>query len=103
MTELDPQQKIALIYENLQEVLRKDIIEHVIVKENRPLAIYWGNSLRIRLTLIECTDKLTLQEQRQRANLIAATLCPCSRLRSFFVLAAESKSSLQIFMAFSTI
>ena len=43
MADLDPQQKIALINENLQEVLRSDIIENVIVKENRPLAIYWGN------------------------------------------------------------
>lgn len=42
MADLDPQQKIALINENLQEVLRPDIIEHVMVKENRPLAIYWG-------------------------------------------------------------
>lgn len=43
MSDLDPQQKIALIKENLQEVLRPDIIENVLVKEDRPLAIYWGN------------------------------------------------------------
>ena len=43
MADLDPQQKIALINENLQEVLRPDIIENAIVKEDRPLAIYWGN------------------------------------------------------------
>ena len=42
MADLDPQQKIALINENLQEVLRSDIIENAIIKENRPLAVYWG-------------------------------------------------------------
>ena len=36
------QQKIDLIKENLQEVLRPDIIEDVIVKQKRPLRIYWG-------------------------------------------------------------
>lgn len=44
MADLDPQQKIALINENLQEVLRPDIIENVIVKEKRPLVIYWGKA-----------------------------------------------------------
>lgn len=44
MADLDSSQKIALINENLQEVLRRDIIENVIVKEDRPLAIYWGNA-----------------------------------------------------------
>ncbi|ERF71839.1 Tyrosine--tRNA ligase [Endocarpon pusillum Z07020] len=44
MADLDPQQKIALINENLQEVLRPDIIEDAIVKENRPLVIYWGTA-----------------------------------------------------------
>jgi hypothetical protein len=42
MADLDPQQKIALINENLQEVLKPEIIENAIVKENRPLVIYWG-------------------------------------------------------------
>lgn len=46
MADLDPEQKIALINENLQEVLRPDIIEHAIVKENRPLTIYWGKGHR---------------------------------------------------------
>lgn len=40
---LSAQEKIALINENLQEVLRPEIIEDVIVKQNRPLIIYWGN------------------------------------------------------------
>lgn len=40
---LSADQKIALIYENLQEVLKPDIIEDVIRKQNRPLVIYWGN------------------------------------------------------------
>lgn len=39
---MDPQEKITLITQNLQEVLRSDILEDVIVKQNRPLKIYWG-------------------------------------------------------------
>lgn len=42
MADLSPEQRISLITANLQEVLKKDIIENVIVKENRPLTIYWG-------------------------------------------------------------
>ena len=40
---LSADQKIALINENLQEVLKPEIIEDVIRKQDRPLAIYWGN------------------------------------------------------------
>ena len=39
---LSPQEKIALIKDQLQEVLKPEIIEDVIVKQNRPLKIYWG-------------------------------------------------------------
>ncbi|CAF9933114.1 MAG: hypothetical protein GOMPHAMPRED_007149 [Gomphillus americanus] len=42
--ELSGEQKIALIKEQLQEVLRLDIIEDVILKQNRPLRIYWGTA-----------------------------------------------------------
>lgn len=42
---LSTEQKIALIHENLQEVLKPEIIEDVIKKQDRPLVIYWGNSL----------------------------------------------------------
>lgn len=34
--------KIALIYENLEEKLKEEIIEDVIKNEKRPLKIYWG-------------------------------------------------------------
>lgn len=44
MADLEPQQKIALIKEQLHEVLREDIIEDVIIKQNRPLKIYWGTA-----------------------------------------------------------
>lgn len=37
-----PEEKVALICEGLQEVLRKDILEDVIIKQNRPLKVYWG-------------------------------------------------------------
>lgn len=39
---LTAEEKIALINENLQEVLKSEIIEDVIKKQNRPLIIYWG-------------------------------------------------------------
>ena len=39
---MTPQQKIALICENLQEVLKPEIMEDIIVKQNRPFSIYWG-------------------------------------------------------------
>lgn len=35
-------ERITLIHENLQEVLKPEIIEDVIKKQNRPLVIYWG-------------------------------------------------------------
>ena len=45
--QLSPQEKLALIKENLQEVLKPEILEDVIVKQNRPLVIYWGTSMRL--------------------------------------------------------
>jgi hypothetical protein len=42
MAELTPQEKIALIKQNLQEVLKEDILEDIIIKQNRPLVIYLG-------------------------------------------------------------
>ncbi|KAI5810597.1 tRNA synthetases class I-domain-containing protein [Pyronema omphalodes] len=44
MAELTAQEKIALITQGLQEVLKENIIEDVLVKENRPLKIYWGTA-----------------------------------------------------------
>lgn len=41
---LTADEKIALIYENLQEVLKPEIIDDVIRRQNRPLIIYWGIS-----------------------------------------------------------
>lgn len=40
-------EKIALINENLQEVLKPEIIDDVIRRQNRPLIIYWGISTRL--------------------------------------------------------
>ncbi|KAJ9608769.1 Tyrosine--tRNA ligase cytoplasmic [Cladophialophora chaetospira] len=42
--ELSPQEKLALIKDQLQEVLHDDILEDVILKEQRPLVIYWGTA-----------------------------------------------------------
>ena len=41
-TPADPRDKIALITKNLQEVLNPELLEDVIVKEDRPLVVYWG-------------------------------------------------------------
>ncbi|MCJ1450867.1 hypothetical protein MMC28_001201 [Mycoblastus sanguinarius] len=41
---LSADEKIALINENLQEVLKPEIIEDVIKKQNRPLVVYWGTA-----------------------------------------------------------
>ncbi|KAI9704551.1 MAG: hypothetical protein M1820_005464 [Bogoriella megaspora] len=42
---LTPQEKIALITSNLQETLNPEIVEDVIIKQNRPLIIYWGTAI----------------------------------------------------------
>ncbi|CAF9941014.1 MAG: hypothetical protein ALECFALPRED_008964 [Alectoria fallacina] len=41
---LSREQRLKLIRQNLQEVLKPEIIEHVILKEDRPLKIYWGTA-----------------------------------------------------------
>ena len=47
--ELTAHEKIALIKQGLQEVLKGDIIEDVIIRQNRPLKIYWGKGLEVSL------------------------------------------------------
>ena len=39
---LTREQKLVLIRENLQEVLKPEIIENIVLNEDRPLKIYWG-------------------------------------------------------------
>ena len=41
---MNPQEKVELICSGLQEVLKRNIIEDVVVKEGRNLKIYWGNT-----------------------------------------------------------
>jgi len=43
--DLSADDKIALIKQNLQEVLKPEIIENVIKKQDRPLIIYWGETV----------------------------------------------------------
>lgn len=45
---LSVDQRIALIRENLHEVLKFDIIEDVVRKQDRPLCIYWGKQFFVR-------------------------------------------------------
>lgn len=39
---LSREERLKLIHQNLQEVLKPDIIEQIVLKEDRPLKIYWG-------------------------------------------------------------
>ncbi|KAF5237573.1 hypothetical protein FANTH_10764 [Fusarium anthophilum] len=41
---MTPEESITLIKANLAEVLNPEIIDNVILKENRPLRIYWGTA-----------------------------------------------------------
>ncbi|KAL2057205.1 hypothetical protein ABVK25_002258 [Lepraria finkii] len=41
---LSADEKIALIKEQLQEVLKPEIIEDVVKKQDRPLVVYWGTA-----------------------------------------------------------
>jgi tyrosyl-tRNA synthetase len=45
MATLSAQEKISLIKQGLQEVLKENILTDVIEKESRPLKIYWGTFL----------------------------------------------------------
>lgn len=40
--QLSREERLKLIHQNLQEVLKPEIIERVILNEDRPLKIYWG-------------------------------------------------------------
>jgi tyrosyl-tRNA synthetase len=44
MAATSAQEKIALITQGLQEVLKESIISDIIEKQGRPLKIYWGKS-----------------------------------------------------------
>ena len=39
---LSREDRLTLIYQNLQEILKPEIIEQIVLKEDRPLKIYWG-------------------------------------------------------------
>ena len=43
-SKLSPEDSIALIKANLAEVLNPEIIDNVILKEKRPLKVYWGTA-----------------------------------------------------------
>lgn len=44
-TELSPEQKLSLVTSKLQEVLHQDWLENIILKEQRPLSLYWGTAI----------------------------------------------------------
>ncbi|KAF9766321.1 hypothetical protein IL306_001300 [Fusarium sp. DS 682] len=43
-TAMTPEESITLIKANLAEVLNPEIIDHIILKEKRPLRVYWGTA-----------------------------------------------------------
>ena len=45
MAEVSREDRLKLIHQNLQEILKPDIIEHIVLKEDRPLKIYWGMAI----------------------------------------------------------
>lgn len=45
MATMSAHEKISLIKQGLQEVLKENILTDVIEKENRPFKIYWGQLL----------------------------------------------------------
>ena len=51
--DLSADERIAIIRQNLQEVLKPDIIEDIIKNQNRPLSIYWG---RLGTVLLQDND-----------------------------------------------
>jgi tyrosyl-tRNA synthetase len=44
LDKMTPEESIALIKANLAEVLHPEIIEDVVLKEKRPLRVYWGTA-----------------------------------------------------------
>ena len=42
--DLSPQLKLSLIHANLQEILKPEIIEDIILNQKRPLKVYWGTA-----------------------------------------------------------
>lgn len=43
--ELTPEQRAALIKSKLQEVLHEDWLDDIVIKQNRPLSLYWGTAI----------------------------------------------------------
>ncbi|KAJ9642616.1 tyrosine-tRNA ligase [Exophiala oligosperma] len=42
--ELSPEEKLSLVTDQLAEVLHRDILEDIIIKQQRPLVLYWGSA-----------------------------------------------------------
>lgn len=62
-SEMTGEERIKLITTNLQEVLNPEIMEDIILKEKRPLTIYWG-----------MLESSSVNESRIRCPQFAATL-----------------------------
>lgn len=44
LEKMTPEESITLIKANLTEILHPDIIDDVILKDKRPLRVYWGTA-----------------------------------------------------------
>ena len=52
--QLSREERLKLIHQNLQEVLKPEIIEQIVLKEDRPLKIYWGMATIDSNAIIDC-------------------------------------------------
>ena len=43
-SELNREQQLALIKQNLQEVLKPELLEDIVLRQGRPLSLYWGTA-----------------------------------------------------------
>jgi len=44
-TDLTPEQKLVLIKSNLHEVLHPELLEDIVLKQQRPVSLYWGTAI----------------------------------------------------------
>lgn len=70
---LTPQEKLSLITSQLQEVLKPEILEDIVVKQDRPLCIYFGKRALVLKEL-----SLIVLDSRGTASLTYPTRRNCT-------------------------
>ena len=67
-SDLTPQERLALIKAQLQEILKPEIIEDIVLKQQRPLKIYWGSLLYLALAFVPSLPSALPSTHRSLAN-----------------------------------